>query len=194
MNLVIGIDPGSGVSSPTGFSVFNPETKEILYQGNIGTRYKLLQHRIKDISDVLEAAIKDVTDNYPKHNILVCIEYFVMMGKGGEVLNRLIGSFMGRLPYNVELLHVQNSTVKLKMAGHGHADKSLVAAGVASWFLSNDKSCKQIIGLTLANEYDILDSLAIGVTGWRIHQGEAVTAKPKKARSRKPSSTSTRQK
>jgi Holliday junction resolvasome RuvABC endonuclease subunit len=189
--IVVAADPGTGISSPTGFSAFDPVTKEILYKGNLGTKKKLLQHRIKDISDTFEAVLKDVMENHPKRNILVCIESFVMRGKGGETLQRLIGSFMGRLPYNVELLHVQNTKVKLCLAGHGHADKHQVAGGVAEWFSSNDKSTNTIVGLTLANEYDILDSLAIGVTGWQMYQGEV--PKPK-AQKRKLSSTSTPQK
>jgi Holliday junction resolvasome RuvABC endonuclease subunit len=183
--LVIGIDPGSGVASPTGLSVFDVETREILLADNLGTRHKALQHRIKDISDQLEDYIKQVITNYPDASIIVAVEYFVMLGKGGEILNRLIGSFMGRLPYNIEFTQVQNTTVKRLVGGHGRAEKQQVAAGLLPLFSNNETSMAQIMQLTSEAEWDILDSLAIGVSAWLIKQNEIpkIPTKPKRRRS-----------
>ena len=175
--LVIAADPGTGISSPTGFAVFEPETKEIHYLANIGTKRKALQHRLRDIADVFSNTIEDIDREFKDHTILVCIEYFVMRGKGGETLQRLIGALMSRLPYHFELMHIQNSKVKLMLAGHGHADKSLVALGVLEYFRENNVSEAYIKDLTLRKESDILDALAIGVAGWQIHQDEQVKNK-----------------
>jgi hypothetical protein len=99
-----------------------------------------LEHRIRDISDIFQSTIDQIDTDHQQYDLLVCIEQFVMMGKGGESLQRLIGSFMGRLPYRVNLLHVQNTKVKLYMADHGHADKDAVAQGVLSFFLENEEA------------------------------------------------------
>ncbi len=175
--IVIGIDPATGVSSDLGYCAFNPETLEILATYNIGSSYKKLEHRIKEISDVVEALLIELP---PEEEVLVCIEYFVMAGKNGETLQRLVGSIMGRVPYNQRVVSVQNSTVKLMMAGHGHADKLAVAFGTHKHFESNKKSAERIIELTRGKEFDILDSIAIGVTGWLKRNELAKVKKPKK--------------
>lgn len=168
--LIVCIDPGTGSSSPTGFAVFDPITKDVFYAAQIGAKDKELHHRIKKISDIFEATLLQIVDDNPDKNILVCIESFVMRGKGGESLQRLIGSFIGRLPFNVELTHVQNVSVKLILAGHGHADKESVAEGVAAYFQGNQDSSDLIKKLRRTKEYDVLDSLAIGITGWQKYQ------------------------
>ena len=181
--MIIAADPGTGISSPTGFSVFNPVTLEILYAANIGTKRKLLQHRLKEISDIFQNTILDIDGHYSQtHDVLFCIEQFVMRGKGGETLQRVIGSLIGRLPYGFNLVHVQNTTVKLMVAGHGHAEKHEVAKGLEKHFSSNKSSEALIKSLTDKNEYDILDSLAIGVTGWKTFRGQI---SPKTLRKRK---------
>ena len=183
--LIIALDPGTGSSSPTGFSVFNPHTLEIFYAANIDTRKGLLQHRIKDISDKLSATLDEIDRNFADHELIICIEQFVMMGKGGETLQRLIGSFMGRLPYRARLTHVQNTKVKLFVAGHGHADKDAVGFGVLRYFEGNQESAAVIKRLQMQNEPDIIDSLAIGVTGWLMQNHYEAPKKPKAKRAPK---------
>lgn len=170
--IVMGIDPGTGVSSPTGFSVFNAETKEIYYASNITPTRKELQHRIREISDIFQATVDHIDTVWTEHTIVCCVESFVMRGKGGETLQRLIGSLMGRLPYRFVFYHVQNSTLKLHLAGHGHADKELVAEGVQEYFCENVKSYEIVKELIVAREFDILDSLAIGITGLEMQYGK----------------------
>lgn len=162
--LIISIDPGSGISSPTGLTVFDPQTKEILYASNITTKFKQLAHRIKDISDQVELVFKEVQEATDGREIVVTIESFVMRGKGGETLQRLIGGFLSKTPYLFRIEHVQNSTIKKILAGHGQADKASVAAGTRDYFASNPDSVKLINLLLSKQELDILDSLAIGVT------------------------------
>lgn len=160
--LVVGIDPATGSSSDTGYCVFNPDTKEILCSYKIGSKHRPLEHRIKDISDIVEGLLLELVGN----EVLVCIESFVMRGKGGESLQRIIGSFMGRVPYEFTIAQVQNTSVKLLMAGHGHADKVSVAFGTKDFFAPNLVSQERIKELTAAKEFDILDAIAIGASGW----------------------------
>lgn len=162
--LIVSIDPGSGISSPTGLTVFDPHTKDILYATNVHTKFKQLAHRIKDISDQVELVFKEVEDANSGREIVVTIESFVMRGKGGETLQRLIGGFLAKTPYMFRIEHIQNSTIKKVLAGHGHADKNSVALGTKDYFASNPDSIKLINQLLLKQELDILDSLAIGVT------------------------------
>ena len=96
-----------------------------------------------------------------------------MRGKGGETLQRMIGAYMSQFPYDCPSIHVQNTTVKKVVGGSGKAEKDQVAAGVAAWFSSNSASASLIKELTLKHEYEILDSLAIGITGYLKWKNEA---------------------
>lgn len=163
--LIIGVDPGTGSSSPTGFCILDPVNCSIVLGTNFLTKEKVLAHRIKDMSDQLSAELEILA---PHYKLIVCIEQFVMRGKGGETLQRLIGSFMGRLPYEAQLVHVQNTTIKKHIAGHGHADKEAVAAGLHTFFKDCPDSLQLLKNLTQSAEFDILDAIAIGVTGWQM--------------------------
>lgn len=166
-DIIIGIDPGTGISSPTGFSAIDVHTKEIFYAGNITTNRKELAHRIKHISDIFENTLLDIVKANPNATITCYVEQFVMRGKGGETLQRLVGSLLGRIPYDIGVEYIQNSTVKAVIAGHGQADKTSVARGLEGYFLTNPKSYGLIKELVENGEFDIIDSLAIGITGWR---------------------------
>lgn len=169
--LVMGIDPGTGVSSPTGVAVFDPLTRDVIYTTNLFTKHRELQHRIKDISDQLEGIVTLLLQE--EVTLCIFIESFVMRGKGGETLQRLIGSFMGRMPYEFLITHIQNVTVKKIVAGHGHAEKEEVAAGIALYFKGNTEVEK----LVNRKEFDIIDALAIGVAGWEIASGSLPSVK-----------------
>lgn len=160
--LVLSIDPGSGVSSPTGIALFDPQSKSILFTTNLFTQYKPTEHRIKDITEQLVAILNQIQGEQYE----VYIESFVMRGKGGETLQRLIGAFLSVIPYHVKIRFVQNTKVKVVMGQHGHAEKLQVCQGVINWFASNNESFELLNKLTQKGEFDIMDSLAIGVTGW----------------------------
>lgn len=166
--LVIGIDPGTGVNSPMGLAIFDPEAKRLLWAEDFWTEHKKLEHRIKDISERLETRIIEQMALAPDATYYVFIESFVMRGKGGETLQRMIGSVMGRVPYHVELGHVQNSTIKLLIAGHGHASKELVAEGVEKYFRT-DASVPKLIA---EKAWYKIDAIAIGLTGWLVKFAE----------------------
>lgn len=160
--LVLSIDPGSGVSSPTGIALFNPVTKDIIHTTNLYTQYKPTEHRIKDITEQLSSLLNQLNGETYE----VYIESFVMRGKGGETLQRLIGAFLSIIPFHIKIRFVQNTKVKLAMGQHGHADKLQVCQGVINWFATNSASYELLNKLTQRQEFDIMDSLAIGVTGW----------------------------
>lgn len=160
--LVLSIDPGSGASSPTGIALFNPKTKDVIHVTNFFSQYKPTEHRIKDITEQLASLVNQLHgENYE-----VYIESFVMRGKGGETLQRLIGAFLSVIPYHVKIRFVQNTKVKVVMGQHGHAEKLQVCQGVINWFASNKEAHEMLTKLTQRGEFDIMDSLAIGVTGW----------------------------
>lgn len=163
--IVVAVDPGTSSTSPTGLVVFDRLTLEIFYCDNLTARKRELHHRIQDISNQFSDIIAAVDQTYPSADILFCVESFVMKGKGGESLQRLIGSFLGRLPERFKVKHVQNTTIKKVIAGHGHAEKEEVAAGVLACFTSNKTSKQVIERLINAGEPDILDAFAIGLTG-----------------------------
>lgn len=183
--LVIGVDPGTGASSPTGISVFDPATGEIYFLYTYGSSHRKLEHRIKEISDEIQDLFSLISGDPDVEKVYVCVEQFVIRGKGGESLQRLIGSIMGRVPMAWDIVHVQNTKVKLALAGHGHADKASVAVGVKDYFSfltkSSPNSLNMIEELVKADEWDILDSLAIGVTGWMIVQHLNELSEAKKA-------------
>ena len=164
--LVIAIDPGTGKASPTGLTVFDPYTKEIYLTENLEPTHQSLQHRLRDIADAFSERMETFDTELAEYRLLVCIESFIIKGKSGETLQRLIGALMSRLPYRADMIEVQNTTVKLRVGGHGHADKELVAIGVRDWFSDNLASFELTNKLLSCKEYDILDSLAIGVAGW----------------------------
>lgn len=173
MAIVVGLDPGVSVSSDTGFVAFDTETLKLLYVVEIGSDRRELRHRLKDISEVVAGLLTELAQQgKPVH---AYIEQFVMRGKGGETLQRLIGAIMAVCPDEVKLEHVQNTTVKLVMAGHGHADKASVAFATKDYFVKNADTSEYIRKLLLSKKFDILDALAIGVTGWKLKQGEAKT-------------------
>jgi Holliday junction resolvasome RuvABC endonuclease subunit len=170
--LIIGVDPGSGASSPTGLVVFDPQTLDVLFADNITASKRDLHHRIQIISNQLTDIITILEAEYGKRPITFCVESFVMRGKGGESLQRLIGSFLGRLPARYEVRHVQNTKVKKALAGHGHAEKDEVAAGVLDYFKSNKSSYEAVNRLIKAGEWDILDAFAIGITGVYLYEAD----------------------
>lgn len=175
MAIIVGVDPGTGSSSDTGFVAFDSDTLEIFYAVEVGTERREVRHRIKDIVEVVAGLLTELSMRGPP--VQAYIESFVMRGKGGETLQRLIGAIMATAPEEVSLDHVQNTTVKLAMAGHGHADKVSVAVGTLDYFVSNNKSHEYIKSLLKSKKFDILDAFAIGVTGWQKSSGAKVSKK-----------------
>lgn len=160
--LIIGIDPATGASSPTGVAVIHAPTKTIIATYALHAKQKKLEYRIKSLSERVEWIVASFLEGAA---VEVYIEYFVMRGKGGEMLQRLIGSFMGRLPISVKLGQVHNTTLKKVIAGHGHAGKLEVANGVLRFFAGHATSEEHVRRLIMLQAWDELDALAIAIVG-----------------------------
>lgn len=160
--LVCGVDPGTGKSSPTGFAVIDPLTRDIIFVTTFTSSLVEPAHIIKDISEQLEVELNQID---PDINVWVYIESFVMQSKAGETLARLTGSLMAAVPYWFRVRFVHNTTVKRLVAGHGGGDKAMVAAGVLAWFECNEESAQIVKELTAKKEWDQLDALAIAIAG-----------------------------
>jgi Holliday junction resolvasome RuvABC endonuclease subunit len=179
--LIIGCDPGTGVNSPLGLTVIDPHRRILLHAEEFWTEHKVLHHRIKDISDRLELVLLSHLKEYPTTTFHFFVESFVMRGKGGETLQRMIGSVMGRVPYEFDFGHVQNSTVKLLMAEHGHASKEEVAKSVQEFFGASNEKIEELIA---AQKWDIIDAAAIAISGWFLNKSGATPTKKSKRNGR----------
>lgn len=164
---IVGIDPGTGVSSPTGIAIFDSEGT-IDFKTTISCNYKDGNKRLRYISDTL----KDLTNNYDGID-LVCIETFVMRGKGGQTLQRMIGAAIATVKHETPIQEVYNTTVKRLVGGTGKADKAQVGEGVYKWFHSKNQDSSLIIRkLYMEDQWDILDAFAIGISGYQLFIGE----------------------
>ena len=158
--IVVGLDPGLKAQ---GFVAFDPDSKELLYAARLVTKKKLQWERIKDIASQVEDGLASID---PEIELFVFCEAFVLRGKAGEALARLTGALMSSVPNQASFDFCYNTTVKKVIGGHGHAEKSQVAAGVYKWAASNAEPQKPGRALIEAGEMDVLDAFAIGLAGW----------------------------
>ncbi len=158
--LVVGIDPGTGKASPTGFACFDPDSKEIIHTEEITSKQPEYRDRYREIAGRVHELLEFID---PDLDVLVVCESFVMRGKGGEILARLTGAIMAMVPERQRFALAHNTTVKKVVGGHGHADKEQVFRGVLAWF-----GAEMFRAMGCPDEgpsADISDALAIGITG-----------------------------
>lgn len=171
--IVIGIDPGTGAKSGTGIAIFNPELKQIMSTFCIKPDGKTPLHvRIQEISNEIKEL---VVNRYPAKVSLYCMEHFVMRGKSGETLQKLIGGIMSIIPESAKFVEVHNMTIKKEMGG---ISKEEVAAGVLNWFKGGDEIT--VRSLIEGGHWDITDALAIGIVGYEGLNKNEPTKKLKK--------------
>lgn len=182
--IVVSIDPASGASSPCGVAVFNIETKEILFLENVTAHHKRFERRIKKIVDQIRPLV-DVVESFGEPYFFFH-ETFVILGRAQDILYKVIGGLL-TLPSDLAIVEpVPNTSVKLIVAGHGHAEKLQVAFGVAEYFKENEESYKIVKEAINSNEFDKLDALAIGIAGVELWLNpRAKKAKRKKAPAKK---------
>lgn len=179
--VVVGIDPGLGVKSPTGFAAIDTSNGEIFHVANIWPKKseKELHNRIVNLSNSMRHELRVTAPD------LVSFEAFVMRGKSGVSLQRLIGAYFGALPTKekeLDVIEVQNVQIKQFVGGDGGSDKEAVAEGVYDWFVGkNQRSADQVRALIKEEHWDILDALAIAISGYLIY----TTNPPPKKRKRK---------
>lgn len=166
--LLFGVDPGTGRASPTGLVLIEPASMAIRHAIELGASDKVTDRRIKTISDHFELELLQLESQIKNATFDVYMEKFVMKGKAGQVLQQMIGGLISRVPRTMGLDHVQNTTVKLVIAGHGHADKTKVAEGVAYLVRKNPEAAKLIFKWIDDGNWDLIDATAIALAGWRI--------------------------
>jgi len=166
LNVVIGLDPGTGVASPTGCAAFDPDSKEIFFMANVypARGIKEFHKRIRSIAELCQEFMLAFSEQ--DYKMYTYCESFVMRGKGGEMLARLTGALMASVPTHAEFDTVANTTVKKLVGAHGHADKRDVAVGVLAWFSKNKESVEKVEQAIKAADWDKIDALAIGIAGW----------------------------
>lgn len=174
--LVVAIDPSTGAKSALGFAVFDPNTKEIITVKEMVTPAKDLRARIKELVLQLVKEFKKLDE--AKIDYIVFIESTVMVGKGGESLQRIIGAIMTVVPSSKRFEHVSNMQIKAFVGGHGHAKKDQVAHGLFKFFPEDEL----LPGLITAHRYDALDALAVGVTGFEKYILKGEVGKKKNAK------------
>ena len=164
--LIVGLDPGSGSSSPTGVAVADPDTRSLLFASNIWSnakeQSKRLYHFHEQVSDILGAIDPDL-------EVYVFVESFFIRGKGNTVLQQVIGALKAAVPERAYLADVPNTTVKRLVGGTGKADKAQVAAGVYKWAAMNEEAALAVHDLIAQKEFDVLDAFAIAIAGWEQH-------------------------
>lgn len=161
--IVVGIDPGTGKTSPTALVAFNPETKQLYQHLTINAEDELDEHRIVTIADAVATVLKSFEEY---DDVLVCVETFVMRGKGGMQLQRLIGGILARIPRQFKVRMVYNTTVKRVVAGSGRASKEEVGRAICAIFSEYRRSWEVLWGLLTTKQWDLLDAAAIGFAGW----------------------------
>ena len=168
--IVIGLDPGLGVKSPTGFVAIDMTDYSILLYKDLWTQrsFKQIHYKLADLSSKLYDELEKIDKMQgPGERALFATEYFVMKGKGGQSLQRLIGAYYSVLPSYYDIIEVQNVGVKQAIGGSGKSDKLAVATGVHEWFKAkNQESAKLVWNLINEESWDILDAMAIGITGY----------------------------
>lgn len=195
MDVIFGIDPGSGSSSPTGLAALDitnqNEPRILMTTAVFGTEKgggqplprhlnrKLalsdsqrndlrkwaatnrIRHTTEQLMDIIGLAMQENRDS----RAVVAIESFVMQGKGGETLQRLIGATLNGLPRPIEIVEIQNTTVKAFSGGRGDSDKQAVGMGLRKYFDEDVRSVQIIEQLLSLSLFDQIDAIAIALAG-----------------------------
>lgn len=168
----IGIDPGSGVKSATGVCILDMKTGTIIAHTEIwpvNKSAKAYQRARSITNQFLEfLAACEVLKGMKLEGKMVT-EAFVMRGKGGETLQRLIGALHICVPDKVRVEEVSNVRVKqfLSITGRGDASKEDVAKGVISWFTARglETEVELVQDALKHKQFDFVDACALGIIG-----------------------------
>jgi len=174
--IVIGIDPGAGSRSPTGLAFIDTVKMSIkTYELWPDNRKASMTERLINLRHKLDFLLVEYhckESSIMTVSKLVACEYFVMRGKGGESLQRLIGAYYSCFDEDDVFVEIQNVKVKQFIGGSGDADKLQVAKGVANWFKKkNRKSFHEVNKLIKKASWDSLDALAIAISGYLEYNG-----------------------
>ena len=158
----MGVDPGTGKQSGAGFAVIDLERNSLIGAKSIWCKTGAgspTWRRIQDIALTLGQELSQVEASR------LFIESFVMRGKGGETLARFVGAVMPVMPLSMDFKEVSNKRVKLLVSGRGDDGKQAVAEAVHDHFSHCEKSLELIEELIVAEDWDAIDAIAIGIAG-----------------------------
>jgi Holliday junction resolvasome RuvABC endonuclease subunit len=187
---VLGIDPGTGVASPTALALIDTETNALIQWWVVQpSKFQTThQQRVAYIAQEVQYII------YKEHPDLIFCETFVMQGRSGMLLHQLIGAIMAAAGHRHgdRFGSVFNTTVKRLVTGNGGADKVEVALGVQKQLTA---STEELVKLTVAKQFDVTDAAAIAIAGVLQQTEEALdyeqpTKTRRKSKARTPSTKS----
>lgn len=158
----IGLDAGLGVKSATGIAVIDINTFRVVAHRAIWPQTKRNPEKFYEIA----AEARDVAKPYLKDSV-VSFESFVMAGKSGQSLQRLIGSIQAALSDSIGIMEVPNTAVKQIVSGSGKGDKEAVADGLLAYFKGKNRETYELVrALKKNNQHDVIDAIAIAVSGY----------------------------
>lgn len=168
--IVIGLDQSTGTRSNFGYAVVDLDKMEILRASEFVVEKartldsQALRKRIKHLAATVMQEIK--TDQKRFGSIdYIFLEGFVMAGKGGESLQRLVGAIMLITPNEIPVDFAHNLQTKMFITGSGKAEKHEVAEGLKKFFPKS----RLLIDLIDSKRYDALDAIAIALAGAEKH-------------------------
>jgi Holliday junction resolvasome RuvABC endonuclease subunit len=157
--IIMGVDPGTGSKSALGMAVVDVRRRVLLRWEEYVAKGAAWE-RIRSVIGQLKGAIIACPDVEA-----IASEYFVMRGKGGETLSRLVGGLIVSIPDGTKFIEVQNSTIKKVLTGRGDASKEEVAAAVLNYFKDDWESYSTVKTLIAEESWDAIDAMAIAIAG-----------------------------
>lgn len=162
--IVIGIDPGTGASSPTGFVAFDPDNMELLHAEKLTSTSKSADRRLQEIAEQARE-LMSVID--PEVEVFVFVESFFIRGRGNQVLQQIIGALKAAAPKRAYVADVANTTMKKQIAGHGRAEKHEIGLNLLGYCAPRNDDSRTTIQIWIdRGEWDLTDAFGIGLTGW----------------------------
>lgn len=161
MGIILGVDIGSGVKSATGLAFFDPvgmtfETKELRPDDKRAPANERLRNLASKFSSLI------LTEGFS----IIAFESFVMKGKGGETLARLIGALMAATT-DEKIVEIANTKIKQIIGGNGRSEKEEVANGLEAYFMNKNRaSADKVRALKIQQAWDSVDALAIAVSAY----------------------------
>lgn len=166
--ILVGIDPGTGSRSGLGFAAVDGDTGRILALHTLWTSKDTKKAqawvRIRELASVLKEGLTMIEPNLEE----IFIESFVMQGKSGETLARMVGAVIGTIPERTRFTEVANTRVKKLVGGKGDMDKLQVAQGLLKIYSADADLIQAHIN---SSDWDSLDALAIIAAGVKQNGG-----------------------
>jgi Holliday junction resolvasome RuvABC endonuclease subunit len=158
---ILGVDPGTGASSPTGLAAINPRAFQIYWTKEVTTEQDSCEHhKLYDLSAQVKFEIEKLEQD---EDFVVACETFVLKGKSGQLLHRLIGAYICQVEPNNHVEYIFNTTMKKLVSGSGSGDKVDIALGCQYYFRSNPTAVSYLSALIKDQRYDRTDAIGLAI-------------------------------